>query len=68
MTKGFWIRRFALVYLAAVALIAGGQMARGREAEFALTHGLLWGVITAVVYTAALVWRTRRGCIASRGD
>ena len=62
MTKGFWIRRFALVYLAALALIAGGQMARGRAAEEALTHGLLWALITAVVYIVGFAYRARRGC------
>jgi len=68
MTKGFWIRRFAMVYLAAVALIAGGQMARGRELEFALSHALLWGLISAVVYTAALAWRGRKGCVTCADD
>ncbi|WP_193163521.1 hypothetical protein [Microbulbifer hainanensis] len=62
MTKGFWIRRFALVYLAAAALIAGGQMARGRSAEEALTHASLWALISAAIYIAAFAYRARRGC------
>lgn len=68
MGKGFWIRRFALAYLLALAVIAGGQLLRGRPPEQALIHGLLWALITAAVYMAALAFRARRGCAVCPDD
>lgn len=62
MGIGFRLRRFALVYLVALAFIAGGQLLRGRPVEQVLTHALLWALLTAAVYIAAFGYRSRRGC------
>lgn len=68
MKTVFWVRRFALAYLAALVLIAGGQLLRGRPPEQAFTHALLWALITAAVYLVALRYRARRGCAVCPDD
>ncbi|MCW8128421.1 hypothetical protein [Microbulbifer halophilus] len=68
MKTGYWLRRFALAYLLALAFITGGQLLRGRPPELAFTHGLLWALITAAVYLVGFAWRARRECAAFPED
>ena len=62
MRMFFWIRRFAIALLCAVTLIALGQvLLRGRPLDVALPHALMWGIITASIYVAALLYHVSRG-------
>jgi hypothetical protein len=61
MTYFLWIKRFATVALIAFALITGAQVAKGHELDAAALHGALWSVITAAVFTAVRIYKSRRG-------
>jgi hypothetical protein len=61
MGATFWIRRFILVWTAAFVLIAGAQALKGHDLAYALTQGLLWGTISAVIFLSARLYRSRRG-------
>ncbi|HYP09198.1 MAG TPA: hypothetical protein VER03_23440 [Bryobacteraceae bacterium] len=61
MGTGFWVRRFLTVFALAVAVIGGIQYLKTEDASFALQHGLLWGSASAVLFTAARLWQSRRG-------
>jgi len=62
MAPFFWIRRFFLVFAAAVAVIGGAQFLKGQTVRYAVSQGLLWGITTAAIYLAAAIYRFRRGC------
>jgi len=57
----FWIRRFFLVFAGALAIISGVQLAKGNTPEYALAEGLLWSAITAAVFTAGRIYKSRKG-------
>lgn len=61
MGTAFWIRRFLLVLVGAVIVIAASHLVRGRTVEHALAEAGLWAVITACVFTAARLYQSRRG-------
>jgi hypothetical protein len=62
MGTAFWIRRFLLVFVFAFIAIAGAQFfLRGRPIEPSITHGLLWAVVAAGIFTATRIYRSRRG-------
>ncbi len=61
MNTGFWIRRFLAALVAAFVIITGAQLLRGRPAGEAVTHGLVWSVITAAIYVGVNYSRWRRG-------
>ena len=61
MSTGFWIRRFAIVFLGAFALIALAQWLKGNSAVYALRQGAIWGLISSSVFIAARVYHSRRG-------
>lgn len=60
MGTSFWIRRFSLVFAAAVVIIAGAQFAKGHTLRYAVTQGLLWGAISSAIYLGALFYRIRK--------
>lgn len=57
----FWTRRFAAVFLVALVVIGAGQLLQGRSLDHALSHGLLWALVSAAVFTAARWYQARRG-------
>jgi hypothetical protein len=61
MGTAFWIRRSLVVFAGAFVIIAGAQLLKGHDADYALSEGLLWAVVTSAVFTAANIYRTRRG-------
>lgn len=62
MGARFWIRRFAVALaIAFVAIAAGQYLLRDRTLDYAIRHGLLWGVITAAIFTATALYRWRKG-------
>lgn len=61
MGKGFWIKRFLLVLVAAFAVICAAQLLKGRALDYATTHAALWSVVTALVFTGARYFQARRG-------
>ena len=61
MGTAFWIRRFLLVFVLALAIIAGAQMLKGHTFGYSVTQGLLWSAITSTIFTAARIYQSRRG-------
>lgn len=57
----FWIRRFFLVFGGALVIISGAQFLRGHTLEYSFVEGLLWSAIAAAIFTAARIYRSRRG-------
>ena len=61
MGATFWVRRFLLVFAGALVIISGAQIAKGNTFEYALTEGLLWAAVTAAVFTAVRIYKSRKG-------
>jgi membrane protein implicated in regulation of membrane protease activity len=55
-----WPRRFAVVFGVAFVVIGGAQLLRGRTAEYAALHALVWSAISATIFVAAQARRERR--------
>jgi uncharacterized membrane protein len=61
MGPSFWLRRYLLVFAAACVIIACAQALKGHDTGYAVTQGVVWGLVTAAVYLAALYYRIRKG-------
>lgn len=61
MGPAFWIRRFLLVFALAFTLIALSHLLRARGLDYALSQALIWGLISATVFTGTRLYRSRRG-------
>jgi hypothetical protein len=61
MGTWFWIRRFFTVSTIAFAIIAGAHLLRGRSGKYAISEGLVWGLITAFIFTSTRLYRSRKG-------
>jgi len=56
----FWIRRFALVFTVAIAVLLGIQALRG---EIDLAGSAMWSAITALLVASLNTWWAwRHGC------
>ena len=60
MNTLLWTRRFLVVFAFAFVVIAGAQLLRGRAAQHALVHGLLWSAVSAAIFIGARAYRERR--------
>lgn len=60
MKSLLWPRRFAIIFGVAFVLIAGAQLLRGRTAEAAVLHSLIWSAVSATIFVAAQAHRERR--------
>ena len=61
MKPTFWIRRFAVVFAGAFALLFVVNLAKGRSMATAATESALWGAIAAGIFVATRFIRSRRG-------
>jgi len=61
VNKAKLIRGFLVVLAGAFVVIAGVQLLKGNPVEYAASEGLLWSVITAVVFTVARAYWLRKG-------
>lgn len=61
MNTGFWIRRFLAALTAAFVFITGAQLLRGHPTGDAVTHGVVWSVISAAIFVGVNYFRWRRG-------
>lgn len=59
------IKKWIIQYLIAtpvVAMLLGGiQMLKGRELEYAVEFGLLWGVISTTIFIATRIYYYKKG-------
>jgi len=61
MGTAFWIRRFLVVFAGAFVVIAGVALLKGHAPEEAALHGLLWGALSAAMFTGSRIYQSRRG-------
>lgn len=61
MGTWFWIKRFVTAFIVAFLILALVQAAKGYEWDEAITHGLIWGFISSVIFTAARIYQSSRG-------
>ena len=61
MTSQFWARRFLTVFAGAFVLLAGVAALRGHSTREALSHGMMWGSISALIFTGSRVYRSGKG-------
>jgi hypothetical protein len=61
VSAGFWIKRFFIVLLGAFVIITAAQMLKGREPEYSLMQGAVWGAVSALVFTVARYFQSHRG-------
>lgn len=61
MGTAFWIRRFLAVFAGAFVVIAGVALLKGHGAEASALHGLLWGALSAALFTGSRIYQSRRG-------
>jgi hypothetical protein len=54
------VRRFLIIFAVAFIVIAGAHLLRGRPLEYAALHGLIWSVISALVFVAAQIHKDRK--------
>ncbi len=69
MGMRFWIkhgriRQFAMVWLLALGIIVIGQLLQARGLEHALLQGVIWAPISAAVYIAVALYKSRKCRIA----
>lgn len=60
MGPGFWIKRSIFALFAAVALLFVVQLLKGAAADRAIVYALLWGTISAGLFTLVGYLRFRR--------
>ncbi|MBB6093197.1 xanthine/uracil permease [Povalibacter uvarum] len=60
MGIGFWLKRLVLSFVVAFAILVAAQLLKGASSNAAISHGLLWGVLTAAVFTGSGYIRYRR--------
>lgn len=56
----FWIRRFLAVLLLAGVIIAIAQWVKGHTIQYAIAQGAIWGCTSAVIFTVARIYQSRR--------
>lgn len=61
MGTAFWIKRFLVVLAGAFVIICGAQLLRGHDIVYSATHGALWGLAGAVLFTVARYRQASRG-------
>ena len=60
-STGFWVRRYFFVAGAAFVLLVAVGLLRGRELERVLTDSLMWGMVSAAIFTAVRYRKARNG-------
>lgn len=61
MGTAFWVKRFLTVLAGAFAIICAAQLARGHDVGYSATQGVIWGLISASVFTIARFRQARKG-------
>src|SRR3546814_20269073 len=68
MKPGFWIRLLLVVFLVVSAVLFPVELLKGHESDAALRFALIWGAMTAGVFTLVGYIRFRRtpACMLQR--
>ena len=59
MGTAFWIRRYLTAFVVAAFVIAVAQLMKGNVFEYSITQGLVWGIVSSLVYISVLAYRLR---------
>lgn len=60
MAKGYWVKRFALAFVVAAAILCAAHLLRGHGMADAAAFAASWGAVAAAVYTLSGYCRYRR--------
>jgi hypothetical protein len=61
MGTRFWIKRFFTVLVGASIVSSAAQFLKNHDFRYSAVQGIIWGVITATVFTIARLLQSRRG-------
>lgn len=61
MSIWFWLRRFFTVLALAFLVIASSHVLRGRPIKYAVTEGLVWGLIASALFLGTRLYWSRKG-------
>ena len=61
MSAKFWFKRFLTVLIGAFLVIGSAQMIKTHDLRYALIQALTWGIASAVVFTGARLYQSKRG-------
>lgn len=57
----FWLKRFITILIGAFIVITGAQYLKNNDLSYALLQGMIWGPITAIIFTTSRFFQARRG-------
>jgi len=60
MGTAFWIKRYLVVLAGAFAIICAAQLLKGHDLEYSATQGAIWGVISATIFIAVRIHKSRK--------
>lgn len=60
MGRKFWLKRLILAFVVASVLLLSAQLFKGAPLNSAVMYGLLWGGVTAVIFTLVGYIRYKR--------
>ncbi|MEO8753612.1 MAG: hypothetical protein ABI624_13135 [Casimicrobiaceae bacterium] len=61
MGRRFWIKRFLVVAVLVFVILMAVELLKGHTADEALINSLVWGLISATIFTVARIYHSRRG-------
>ena len=67
MTPTFFLRRFLQALAIAVVVIGAAQYLKGNTIDHSIREAVIWGLVSATVYTAVLAYKSRH-LIANKGQ
>lgn len=59
MGTSFWLRRSLFAFVVAAIVIAVIQLMKGHALDYSITQGLVWGLISSLVYISVLAYKLR---------
>jgi hypothetical protein len=59
MSLAFFVRRYLLVFAIAAVVIGIAQFLKGRTPDYSIREAIVWGAISALVYTCVLAYKLR---------
>jgi hypothetical protein len=66
MTTSFFVRRYFLAFVIAAVVIGVAQYLEGHTVDYSVREALIWGPISALVYTSVLAYKLRARPVVDR--
>ena len=59
MSVSFFVRRYFFAFAIAAVVIGVAQFLKGHTPEYSIREAIVWGAISALVYTCVLAYKLR---------